>query len=214
MVFNSGDAFELITSQNTTFGKLFNADNEASNTLKARSRSKGPEPEGVTVSTIGDKTYAFITLERIGGVMVYDVTNPSTPIYVDYKNTRNATAFGGDNGPEGIIYIQPSHSPTGKPMIIVSNEISGTISLFEVTNNVPSAVDELQNASNSFSAYPNPSQGLINTTKFGNYTIFNGLGQVMMKANNTNKLDISSLPAGMYFIQNEMKQTHKIILQK
>jgi len=214
MVFNSGDAFELITSQNATFGAIFNADNEASNTLKARSRSKGPEPEGVTLSTIGEKTYAFITLERIGGVMVYDITDPSNAIFVDYKNTRNATAFGGDNGPEGIIYIQPSHSPTGQPMIVVSNEISGTISLFEVKNNVPSSLDELQKTSLNFMVYPNPSQGVINTNKIGNYTILNGLGQTVMKANNSNKLDISLLPAGIYFIQNELKQTQKIILQK
>jgi hypothetical protein len=214
MVYNSGDAFELITSQHPALGRIFNADNEASNTLKSRSRSKGPEPEGVTVASINDKTYAFITLERIGGVMVYDITNPSAPVYVDYKNTRSNTIFGGDNGPEGIVYIQANQSPTGKPMIVVSNEISGTVTLFEIRNNIPSAVDELQNSPNGFSAYPNPSQGLINTTKFGNYTIFNGLGQVMMKANNTNKVDVSSLPAGMYFIQNEMKQTHKIILQK
>ncbi len=214
MVFNSGDAFELITSQNETFGKLFNADNEASNTLKARSRSKGPEPEGVTLTTIGEKTYAFITLERIGGVMVYDITDPSNAIFVDYKNTRNATAFGGDNGPEGIIYIQPNHSPTGQPMIVVSNEISGTISLFEVKNNVPSSLNEIQKTSLNFMVYPNPSQGVINTNKIGNYTILNGLGQTIMKANNSNQLDISSLPAGIYFIQNELKQTQKIILQK
>jgi hypothetical protein len=86
--------------------------------------------------------------------------------------------------------------------------------LFEVKNNVPSSIDEIQKSSLNFMVYPNPSQGVINTNKIGNYTILNGLGQTIMKANNSNQLDISLLPAGIYFIQNELKQTQKIILQK
>ena len=214
MVYNSGDAFELITSQHPALGRIFNADNEASNTLKSRSRSKGPEPEGVTVASINDKTYAFITLERIGGVMVYDITNPSAPVYVDYKNTRSNTVFGGDNGPEGIVYIQANQSPTGKPMIVVSNEISGTVNLFEVRNNIPSSVNDLPKTSSNFVAYPNPTQGVINTSIIGNYSIYNNLGQMVLQMKNTNQIDISSLNRGIYYIQNEMKQTHKIILQK
>ena len=214
MVYNSGDAFELITSQHPALGRIFNADNEASNTLKSRSRSKGPEPEGVTVASINDKTYAFITLERIGGVMVYDITNPSAPVYVDYKNTRSNTIFGGDNGPEGIVYIQANQSPTGKPMIVVSNEISGTVTLFEVRNNIPSSVNDLPKTSSNFVAYPNPTQGVINTSIIGNYNIYNNLGQMVLQMKNTNQIDISSLNRGIYYIQNEMKQTHKIILQK
>ena len=214
MVYNSGDAFELITSQHPALGRIFNADNEASNTLKSRSRSKGPEPEGVTVASINDKTYAFITLERIGGVMVYDITNPSAPVYVDYKNTRSNTIFGGDNGPEGIVYIQANQSPTGKPMIVVSNEISGTVTLFEVRNNIPSSVNDLPKTSSNFVAYPNPTQGVINTSIIGNYSIYNNLGQMVLQMKNTNQIDISSLNRGIYYIQNEMKQTHKIILQK
>jgi hypothetical protein len=214
MVYNSGDAFELITSQHPSMGRIFNADNEASNTLKSRSRSKGPEPEGVTVATIADRTFAFITLERIGGVMIYDITNPSAPVYVDYKNTRSNTVFGGDNGPEGIVYIQANQSPTGKPMIVVSNEISGTVTLFEVRNNIPSSVNNLPKTSSNFVAYPNPTQGLINTSIIGNYSIYNNLGQMVLQMKNTNQIDISSLNRGIYYIQNDFKQTHKIILQK
>lgn len=213
MVYNSGDAFELITSQHPSMGRIFNADNEASNTLKSRSRSKGPEPEGVTVATIADRTFAFITLERIGGVMIYDITNPSAPVYVDYKNTRSNTVFGGDNGPEGIVYIQANQSPTGKPMIVVSNEISGTVTLFEVRNNIPSSVNDLPKTSSNFVAYPNPTQGLINTSIIGNYSIYNNLGQMVLQMKNTNQIDISSLNRGIYYIQNDLKQTHKIILQ-
>ncbi len=215
MVFNSGDAFELITSQHPSMGRIFNADNEASNTLKSRSRSKGPEPEGITVAKFGDKTYAFITLERIGGVMVYDITNPMAPIYVDYKNTRSNTIFGGDNGPEGIILIQGNQSPTGKPMVIVSNEISGTVTLFEIKNNVTSSAVELEASKKDFIIYPNPSNtGVFSSNLIDTYTVYNQVGQTIALINETNEINLSHLYSGIYFIKNSLNQTKKIVIKK
>jgi hypothetical protein len=73
--------------------------------------------------------------------MVYDITNPQAPVFVDYNNTRNLTTYGGDNGPEITLYIAPENSPNGKPYVLVSNEISGTVTVFEVKNNrTPSAI--------------------------------------------------------------------------
>lgn len=131
-VFDSGDDFERYTSTASSVAAIFNADNE-NNTLKSRSRAKGPEPEGLTIASINGKTYAFIALERVGGVMVYDITNPGDVKFVDYKNSRSLTTYAGDHGPEGIIYISPENSPNGKAYIAVANEISGTVSLFEIT---------------------------------------------------------------------------------
>ncbi len=133
LVFESGDIIELITSQDPVFKALFNADNE-DNELKGRSRSKGPEPEGVAVAQIGDEFFAFIGLERVGGVMVFNITDPSSPVFVDYKNNRDVNTFGGDNGPEGITYIAPQVSPDGKAYVIIANEISGSLSIFEIEN--------------------------------------------------------------------------------
>ncbi len=130
-VFDSGDDFERFTSTDPSVAAIFNADNE-NNTFKSRSRAKGPEPEGLTIASINGKTYAFIALERVGGVMVYDITNPQEVKFVDYKNSRSLTAFAGDHGPEGIIYISRENSPNGKAYIAVANEISGTVSLFEI----------------------------------------------------------------------------------
>lgn len=132
LVWDSGDAMELITAKHPTYGVVFNATNSGNNTSKNRSDDKGPEPEGVTVAEIGGKMFAFIALERIGGCMVFDVTNPSNPIYVDYKNTRNLTTFAGDNGAEGIIYISAANSPTGNPIVILANEVSSTLSFYSV----------------------------------------------------------------------------------
>lgn len=131
LVWDSGDMLELITAKHPQLAALFNASN-ANNTFKNRSDDKGPEPEGVTVAEIGGKIFAFVALERIGGCMVFDVTNPTNPIYVDYKNTRNLSTFAGDNGAEGIIYISATNSPTGSPILILANEISSTLTFFSV----------------------------------------------------------------------------------
>jgi hypothetical protein len=64
-VYDSGNDFEVITAQ--CMPSQFNISNDEyeSKKLDRRSTKKGPEPEGVTVGAIGDKTYAFIGLERI-----------------------------------------------------------------------------------------------------------------------------------------------------
>lgn len=128
-VWDSGNDFEQIIAKHPQFKSIFNADNEGL-TVKARSRAKGPEPEGVTIAKINNQTYAFVSLERVGGVMVYNVTNPNNPYFVDYNNSRLATN-NGDLGPEGIIYLNWDESPNGKNLIVVANEISGTITVYE-----------------------------------------------------------------------------------
>lgn len=88
------------------------------------------EPDGVVVAKFGKKTIAFIGLERVGGVMVYDITNPTAATYVTYLNTR--TGVTGDRGPEGLTFIAANRSPNGKPLLIVGNEVSGTTAIFQV----------------------------------------------------------------------------------
>ena len=136
LVYDSGDDFEMYTSTEPSIKALFNADH-GSNTAKNRSRAKGPEPEGVTIARLSGKTYAFVSLERIGGVMVYDITDPTAVKFVDYKNSRNTAAYGGDQGAETLTFIAGKDSPDGKDYVIVANEISGTLTIFEVKNNNP-----------------------------------------------------------------------------
>ncbi|MDX1912399.1 MAG: choice-of-anchor I family protein, partial [Saprospiraceae bacterium] len=132
LVWDSGDDIERITAADPVFGSIFNASN-SNNTRKNRSDDKGPEPEGITLGTIDGRNYAFTALERIGGVMVYDVTNPVAPEYVQWINTRaTGSAAGGDLGPEGILFIPKAESPNQRDLLVVSNEISGTISVFEI----------------------------------------------------------------------------------
>jgi hypothetical protein len=135
-VYDSGSDFERIIAARSPAS--FNASND-DRAFDSRSDNKGPEPEAVTVGTIGKRTYAFIGLERIGGVMVYDVTNPVSPVFVDYANNRDFTVdpptaeAAQDLGPEGVIFIDAKDSPTRAPLLAVANEVSGTVTLYSVT---------------------------------------------------------------------------------
>lgn len=130
LVYDSKDDMERITSSNS-FSVVFNASN-TNNTRKDRSDDKGPEPEGIAIGQIGSNTYAFIAIERIGGVMVYDITSPSTPSFVTYVNNRNLSVLGGDRGAEGIIFIPQSQSPNGQHIVIAANEVSSSLSIWGI----------------------------------------------------------------------------------
>lgn len=126
-VFDSGDDLEQRTKALPNVA--FNASHD-NNTLDGRSTTKGPEPEGVTIAKFGSKTFAFLGLERVGGVMVYDVTNPASVTFMNYLNTRDGIT--GDRGPEGLSVIKASNSPNGKPLLLVGNETSGTTAVFQI----------------------------------------------------------------------------------
>ncbi len=127
IVFDSGDQIEKITSERAP--TLFNSDPDGvSANFDTRSDNKGPEPEGVTVGVIGGRTFAFIGLERVGDVIVYDVTNPVAPSFVQYINTPE------DRRVEGLSFISAAESPTGNPLLVTASEGSNTVSVFEVPN--------------------------------------------------------------------------------
>lgn len=124
-VFDSGDQFERRLAEQMS--DLFNADNDATIKVDARSDNRGCEPEAVTVGKFGGKTYAFIGLERPGGIMLYDVSVPAKSTFLQYINDREH-----QRGPEDIKFISTEQSPTGKPLIVVANEMSGSIGIYEL----------------------------------------------------------------------------------
>jgi hypothetical protein len=133
LVYDSKDLIERITSTHPVYAALFNASNAIGTpAIKNRSDDKGPEPEGVTTAFINGSHYLFVGLERIGGAMVFNVDNPVNPVYVGYYNNRSTTASGPDLGTEGIIYIDAAHSPNGQSILILANEVSSTLSIYQV----------------------------------------------------------------------------------
>lgn len=164
-IYDSGDVLERLTAE--LLPNHFNASNAASssgNKLDNRSDNKGPEPEAVTTTEIDGKVYAFIGLERVGGVVVVEVTDPYHPQLLSYTNSRDFSKTqlaAGDLGPEGIIAIPASVSPNGKPLVIVANEVSGTIGLYEFGPMSPSETDPTLWLNTAFSTSLAPSQGVL-----------------------------------------------------
>ncbi|ELP35291.1 choice-of-anchor I family protein [Rhodopirellula baltica] len=137
VVFDSGDQFEQLTAQ--LVPDLFNSSNDE-NEFDSRSDAKGPEPEAITTGVIGDRMYAFIGLERTGGVFVYDITSPAEATFVQYINNRYANATdieqAGDLGVEDLKFVSASDSPNGQPLLLASNEVSGSVTIFQLGQSV------------------------------------------------------------------------------
>lgn len=133
LVFDSGDEFEQIVAQLDP--ENFNSTNDDNDSFKNRSDDKGVEPEAVTVAELNGERYAFIGLERMGGVMTFNISDPLAPYFVDFTNNRNFDVDAedpatGDLGVEDIVFIDADASPTGEPLLVTSNEVSGTVSIF------------------------------------------------------------------------------------
>lgn len=146
LVYDSAATLERLTS--TIFGSKFNT-GHTSNKGDDRSDDKGPEPEALAVGQVGSKTYAFVGLERMGGFFIFDITTPTSPVFVEHVINRDlaatfsiddtganlhtgAYASAGDLGPEGMKFVPASSSPTGKALLVIGNEVSGTVSVYQI----------------------------------------------------------------------------------
>ncbi|ELJ8818769.1 choice-of-anchor I family protein [Vibrio parahaemolyticus] len=144
LVFDSGDDFATVALLNE--GKHFNSTNDSNSSGDDRSDDKGIEPEAIEVAKINGRYYAFIGLERQGGIMVYDITEPKQAQFLHYVNHRDYTQpvctlvedgecandtynpKAGDLAPESINYF----ARNGQHFIAVGNEVSGTTSVFRI----------------------------------------------------------------------------------
>ncbi len=145
-VFTSGNDLEEISFE--AYPEYYNASNDNSS-LDDRSGKKGVEAESVATGVVDGRTYAFVALERIGGVVVYDVTDVENVSFVTYVNTRDFETVvpgsevyedgeldkwvtGGDVAPEGLCFVSSQSSPNGKALLLVASEVSGTVAVFEI----------------------------------------------------------------------------------
>lgn len=203
LVWDSGEQFERITRDSA----YFNASNSSTITRRDRSDNKGPEPEGVAIATLGGKKFAFIALERTGGVMVYNVTNPTAPNLVTYTNNRN------DRGPEGIIVIPSAESPNGRNLLLLACEISSTVAVYDIDATTLPTTEIVEKQ--TFSVYPNPSVGNeIFFSRALSGRLVSLTGQTVSIFKNQNTLNVSDLANGVYFIIGDGFVTQKIVIQK
>lgn len=137
VIFDSGAEFEQLISTiaperfNNDDGELIGTiDGDGDLIVDNRSDAKGPEPEAIEIGQIGEKTYAFIGLERDGGIMIYDISNPAESLFVDYIDGRST----GQVSPEIIEFISPDESATGNAQIAVSFEVSGSTAVYDLVD--------------------------------------------------------------------------------
>ena len=158
LVFDSGDELERIIAE--AVPDCFNC---AGGNIRfdERSDDRGPEPESLALGRVDGRDYAFIAPERIGGVFVYDITDPRAPVFQQYVNLRDFTvdpsevcernrrasaacAAAGDLEPEGVLFIPAADSPIDVPLVVVTHELSTSATIYRVNDaNAPEQVDAL-----------------------------------------------------------------------
>lgn len=131
---DTGDALERLTA--AAVPEFFNSNNDENN-FDARSDDKGPEPEGVTTARLFGRQYAFLTLERVGGVVAFELTDPAAPRVAGHFNDRDFAGdpeadSAGNLGPEGVLVIPAEHSPNGEPLLVVTYEVSGSTGIYRL----------------------------------------------------------------------------------
>lgn len=214
LVYDSGDDFERYTAMTAAFQPVFNSDHE-DNSFKKRSRAKGPEPEGVAIGALSGKTYAFIALERIGGVMVYDVTDPENAVFTDYKNSRSTSAYQGDHGAETLIFIPASQSPDLKNYLVIANEISGTLAVYEVVDHLSTGIGTgTGRAYTAFNIFPNPSKnGVTYFNRPADVIVTDVNGRVVLKGEQLQMIATDGFMPGIYTIQTADGATAKLVVK-
>ena len=211
-VHDSGNLLERVTSTDATYGTFFNASNgyNEAPVRKSRSDDKGPEPEGVATGRIGNNLYAFVSMERVGGVLAFNITNPTSPVLELYANNRSLTA---DLGPEGIVFVSAADSPTGQPLLLLANEISSTVSVYSIQAGVVTATQPGQVAA-PLLAYPNPSQGgPVRLSRSVSGALHDLAGRPVRQLRATDHVETAGLAAGVYLLRANDGATTKILVQ-
>jgi len=112
-----------------TGARVYDSKNELDKKLIAagryedgRSDDKSIEPEGMAIGKVGTTPVAFVGMERVDAVAVYDISNPQQPKFLQLLESGDA--------PEGVLIIPAKDSPTKKSLLVVSSEDDGVVKLF------------------------------------------------------------------------------------
>ncbi len=216
LVYDSGDALESIIANDPNFAPYFNSNHDENQSTDSRSDDKGPEPEAVEVAEWNGMLLAFIGLERVGGIMVFDISDPRQPVFLTYANSRDFTVedvqsrAALDLGPEDIIFIGAADSPVDQPLIVVANEVSGTVSIYS-TDEIVDTDDPFRQPV-AWKVFPNPATEVIFSNRTSNYQVLDLSGRLLRLVTNSNRIDLRDLPAGAYLVRDaKTDQSQKVI---
>ncbi len=134
LVWDSGDMLERLSESLDAQGRNFFNNNSTANSRDNRSDDKGVEPESVVVGEVNGRPYAFVGLERDGGIVVLDLSDPTgrsaaVPRIQPRALVPNTIAAIGARGPD---LRAGSQEHTGTALLIVSNEASSTTTIWKI----------------------------------------------------------------------------------
>lgn len=133
LIWDSGDAIERTLAEVAPDYFNWNSKKDKRK-ADARSNDKGCEPENVAMGFVKGadgsmRRLAFVGLERMSGVAVFDFTDIKKPTLVDYFMDP------ADRGPEGLLFIDAENSPIpGQALLVVGYEYSKTLAVYAVGN--------------------------------------------------------------------------------
>ena len=202
IVWDSGNEVEQLVLTNEA--THFNSNNDDNDSYKARSDDKGPEPEAIEYAEIGGRHFAFVGLERQSAILAYEITNPMAPTFIDYITNRNYAvdaddSLAGDLGVEGLLFIPASKSPNSMNLLVSANEVSGTISIWQVDALFTSVEEPTVN---TIQVYPNPVKNTLRIERSAYISIHNVMGQLIFMGEGE-VFDVSTLSQGVYYLRTQ-----------
>ncbi|MEO0558435.1 MAG: choice-of-anchor I family protein [Bacteroidota bacterium] len=173
-LWESGDEIEQRIAALIDTGDLprdaFNPSDDENDSFDNRSDAQGPEPESIAVGEVNGTPYLFVGLNRSGAVLIYDVSTPEAPEYAGFLSNRTYSEEAqlldgspnpavGDLGLADLAFIPAHASPVDRALLVTSNAISGTVTLYALGTGSLSTPDapETRLLLRLSGASPNPS---------------------------------------------------------
>lgn len=135
LVFDSDSAIEQFVAANDA--TTFNMNSGNLTQMDTRSDDKGPEPEALAFGRIDGKDFIFVGAERQNGIFQFDITDLNNVSIVGYFNSVTSSADSGGSfiSPESILFLDAASNPSGKNLLVIGFEgtgSNGSIGVFEV----------------------------------------------------------------------------------
>lgn len=95
-----------------------------------RSDNKGVEPEAIELGNIRGANLVFVGLERSDAIVVYEVNGAAGLKFLQLLDGVKSIGDPGHDAPEGLLFIPEADSPNGRPLLVVSSEGDGRITVY------------------------------------------------------------------------------------
>lgn len=101
-------------------------------TIARRDDKRGVEPEGLAHLKIGKNEHIFVGLERAGMIAHYTLDNDDALTLVGLASIPTPEDGGHLASPEGLLVVPPDRDGREHPILVVTDEVHGTLTLYEI----------------------------------------------------------------------------------